>query len=124
MNTKPPTPAWDRIVARLVIDPDTGCWLFQGAKGNEYGHRKVRVKVDGKWKMEWAHRVSYIHHLGPIPNGMVVRHSCDVAACVNPAHFTLGTVIENNHDIAMRCRGANQYGPFTSFVEATDECPF
>jgi hypothetical protein len=34
-----------------------------------------------------AHRWSYIHMAGPIPDGLVLDHLCRVKACVNPSHL-------------------------------------
>lgn len=45
-----------------------------------------------------AHRVSYEIFIGPIPDGMVVMHTCDTPSCVNPHHLTVGSDLENIHD--------------------------
>ena len=42
-----------------------------------------------------AHRVGWFAHNGPIPEGMVVNHSCRNRACVNVQHLRLFTVTEN-----------------------------
>ena len=116
--------AYERMMAKVVVDEVTGCWVFKGAKNSSSyhaGHGQVRVKKNGKWGKALAHRVSYEHHFGPIPEGCVVRHTCDNGFCVCPQHFMLGSVLDNIGDMHARQRGANQYGPYTSFVEATED---
>ena len=45
------------------------------------------------------HRVAWeAHNAEPIPEGMVVMHSCDNRECFNPAHLSVGTQQENIHD--------------------------
>jgi hypothetical protein len=45
-----------------------------------------------------THRLVWFFNFGAIPEGLVVMHSCDTPACINPAHLNLGTNIENNLD--------------------------
>tara|TARA_Y100000296_G_scaffold66371_1_gene78376 strand:+ start:2055 stop:2456 length:402 start_codon:yes stop_codon:yes gene_type:complete len=54
------------------------------------------VKRNGKYYD--AHRWAYMCAYGPIPSGMVVRHSCHNKKCVNPDHLSLGTQKENIMD--------------------------
>jgi len=35
---------------------------------------------------------------GEVPAGMLICHSCDNTACVNPDHMFLGTASDNNKD--------------------------
>lgn len=75
------------------------CLLWTGAM-HPRGYGTIRK--DGKWKK--AYRVSYEVHHGPIPSGMVVMHSCDCPRCINPAHLSLGTQLENVRDMFSKGR--------------------
>lgn len=69
------------------------CWLWtRGTTGAGYGRFTIG-SVDF-----YAHRASYEAHVGPIPEGMFVLHSCDTPACVNPAHLRVGSARENVRD--------------------------
>lgn len=104
------------------------CWLFEGAR-DQNGHGNVRFKRNDKWTCDKAHRISYREHKGEPPKGLVLRHTCDVANCVNPNHLEPGTQRQNVLDMLYRGRAANQYGSYgydhrtnEDFVE--DTCPF
>jgi hypothetical protein len=80
-----------------------GCWHLSG-----------RVRTDGyadftvSGRHQLGHRVSYEHHVGPIPDGLQLDHLCHTAdrecaggfgclhrRCVNPAHLEPVTHQEN-----------------------------
>jgi hypothetical protein len=69
---------------------DGGCIEWTAYCGdNGYG----RFYLDGKGAL--AHRWSYEHHVGPIPDGLVIDHLCRNHACVNPEHLEPVTAQEN-----------------------------
>lgn len=81
-------------------DPD-GCWDWTAHLNSDgYGSLKIGERNVG------AHRVSYEIHHGPIPEGLIVRHSCDRPICVNPDHLGIGTHLDNARDRDSRARGS------------------
>lgn len=80
-----------------------GCWLWQAGKyAKGYGMVAVGRDIDGKLHVEYAHRAAYVIFKGDIPEGLVVMHSCDTPACVNPEHLSLGTQGDNVRDAAQK----------------------
>jgi hypothetical protein len=61
-----------------------------------------QVRVAGRSK--GAHRLVYELTVGPIPEGLLVLHSCDNPPCCNPAHLRVGTQKENIGDAIERNR--------------------
>lgn len=92
----------EKTLQMLVPDrPSNGCWVWRGhsdAKG--YG------RVSRKGKQRQAHRVIYEHFKGPIPDDLILRHTCDNPPCVNPSHLLTGTIQDNNQDAVDRMRHA------------------
>lgn len=89
---------------RSEVTP-TGCWEWR--RGRDWDGYGI-VRVNGRSRR--AHRVAYAEFIGQIPEGLVVRHSCDNPPCVNPAHLLVGTVRDNNRDREDRGRGADRRG--------------
>jgi len=74
------------------------CWVWTGCRNKKgYGSFYCKKKIA-------SHRYSYIIHNGNIPNGLLVRHTCDNPSCVNPAHLILGTNQDNVNDKMKRGR--------------------
>lgn len=80
----------------------TGCTEWLGAR-NRQGYGRI-VRGDNQMA---AHRVSYELHKGPIPDGLLIRHTCDNPPCVNPDHLLIGTVRDNSQDSIERGRHAH-----------------
>jgi hypothetical protein len=85
--------------------PDGGqTWLWQGpVDGKGYG----TIRFEGRNVL--AHRLAYEMFVGPIPDGMIVRHKNDTPLDVNPSNLELGTLIDNVQDRVER--GRSHWGP-------------
>ena len=59
-----------------------GCWEWLASKTKAgYG----QFWLDGT--MVYAHRVTYLAMVGPIPDGLQIDHLCRNRGCCNPAHL-------------------------------------
>lgn len=98
------------VAARLwagVLKSDT-CWEWQrGHNGDRYGV----IWVGGERQRDYVHRVSWVLHYGPIPDGLWVLHQCDNPPCVRPDHLFLGTNLDNARDMAAKGRQVFQQHP-------------
>lgn len=77
-----------------VVDPETGCWLWQ-LKRDRHGYGRVRRTGRGEALVQLAHRWVYEELVGPIPEGLVIDHLCRNPPCVNPKHLEPVTPGEN-----------------------------
>lgn len=126
-------PAWQRIVDRVVVQPD-GCWIWPGATARGYG----TIRDGGSTR--YAHRVVYEHFRGEIAKSELdhLCHTRDKACsggwgcphrrCVNPDHLEPVTSSENQlrgraPDLARRraasvthCPQGHEYTPENTYV--------
>lgn len=132
--------AWTRFVLghnikttpRYAVDPETGCWNTLGGRTTQ-GYGKI---TNGR-KTILLHRWMYEQHVGPIPPGKQVHHTCRNTGCCNPAHLSVVTRQEHRkidstrlsaqdlHDIRMLgsvgvpgTRIAERFGVSQSYVSA------
>ncbi len=98
---------WSRVefLARYIPDRPKGeCWIWRGyVNSRGYGHITQTVEP-GRQRPYKAHRYVYEMFVGPIPEGKMLRHSCDNPPCVNPDHLTPGDAADNAMDMAVRNR--------------------
>ena len=97
--------ATDRFWAKIIPEPNSGCWLWDGSYDN-YGYGQIWADR----RVHRAHRFSYTLNVGPITPGLCICHRCDTPACVNPDHLFVGTQADNIRDAVRkgRVRGGGQ----------------
>ena len=81
-----------RPLEEITVEDEQGCWIWQRYRDkNGYGRA-----YDGG-SMDWAHRVIYRLHVGPIPEKYSIDHLCGRGAsgCVRPDHLEAVTQAEN-----------------------------
>lgn len=102
----PPDRFWKRIAK---AGPDD-CWLWTGpTRSTGYGQITLGWEPcsnKSRRVHSYSHRLSWMIHNGPIPEGMWVLHTCDVRQCVNPKHLFLGTSQDNHRDMVAKGRNA------------------
>ncbi len=88
-----------RFLSRISPEPNSGCWLWTGDyHSNGYGQLEKHMRP------RRAHRFAYEAFVGPIPDGLVIDHKCQVRCCVNPDHLEPVTSGENTRRGVQRIR--------------------
>lgn len=84
----------DNFWAYVRPGPVDQCWEWLASlDGRGYG------QLRGEARTLKAHRVAYEKAVGPIPDGLLIRHSCHNPKCCNPAHLSTGTDADNHKDM-------------------------
>lgn len=69
-----------------VIRQTEGCWIWTAGLNNK-GYGQFGLKIDGRHRLVYAHRVAYANLCSPIPEGLQIDHLCRMRCCVNPWHM-------------------------------------
>ncbi|WP_395704773.1 HNH endonuclease signature motif containing protein [Rhodococcus ruber] len=110
----------ERFEAKYVVDDETGCWNWMGATNGTYGTMLV-----GNRRVTYAHRISYVMHVAPIPDEMTIDHLCKNVLCVNYAHMEVVTRGENTlrgtspaalNKGRTHCRRGHEFTPQNTYV--------
>ena len=84
------------------------CVEWEGAVlSTGYGQVYIGRSPGGKKVRERAHRFEWMKRNGPIPKGMLIRHTCDNPICYNIEHLEIGTQQDNMNDMHSRGRNHN-----------------
>ena len=94
----------ERFWANAIVKD--GCWGWTGYRNTK---NYAAMLSQDLGRSIGAHRISWVIHNGPTPDGMCVCHHCDNPECTNPDHLFLGTYKDNIRD--MMNKGRQSFRP-------------
>ena len=105
-----------RFWSKVVMGSDC-CWEWDGAyrAKDNYGAFTVGRKTFS------APRFAYEMEYGPIPEGLLILHSCDNRKCIRPEHLEAGTQAKNIKDCVVRGRHVPPKGEKNGMSKLTAE---
>lgn len=91
-----------RIEQRAINDwNDNDCWLSDRCANSPMGYSNLSYNNVRRYQ----HVITWeMHNAQPVPDGMVVMHTCDNPRCFNPNHLIIGTQQENVDDAVSKGR--------------------
>ena len=105
----------ERIMARVTIDPVTGCWIWTGPTSGDEGRGAGYPRMSLSGQTVAVHLVMWTNEHGYIPGKKQLDHVCRNRLCVNPNpdHTELVTAKRNSirREQAKRARLGHNGGP-------------
>lgn len=99
-------------LAKTKLQP-SGCRVFTGCT-NRDGYGKIVYFSGGVTQYWQVHRFVWSQLKGPIPDKLLVCHTCDNPPCVELSHLFLGTDADNARDKTEK--GRTPHGAVHAFV--------
>lgn len=114
----------DRFWMKTLYGEPDDCWFWIGALSGKVGKKYGKLFIGrddwGRTVTEYAHRFSYMLHVGEIPFGMEIDHLCNNTECVNPHHLELVTPEENKRREGERqvtCIWGHEYTTANTYLD-------
>ncbi|OLP56638.1 hypothetical protein BJF92_11140 [Rhizobium rhizosphaerae] len=73
-----------RIMARVRIDEETGCWIWTGPTSGEEGRGAGYPRMSLSGQTVAVHKAMWTNEHGLIPSTRELDHVCRNRLCVNP----------------------------------------
>ncbi len=103
-----------RLLANSIPEPNSGCRLWLGKVHKTSGY--AQIWHQGRHRN--ASRVAHEVWIGPIPEGKMVCHHCDMPACIEPTHIYAGTALDNHNDMVRRGRQKLNISGLKAYTDA------
>lgn len=94
-----------------------GCFICTSHTRDKDGYPKIQVNK----KPYMMSIFIYEQCFGEIPEGYVVRHTCDNPLCINPEHLIIGTNADNVRDKVERGRTVSFPGELNPMAKLTEK---
>lgn len=102
----------------LSVPDESGCRLWKSSTDGKLGYGKITINNVS----HYAHRISWEDANGiEVPDGLVVMHTCDNPACIEPSHLSVGTQKDNVADQIAKRRYVRGWGSTHALSKLTEE---
>lgn len=90
----------------MSIEMSGACWEWTGERDPQGYGRYSFTDAFGKTRHVQAHRLAWTLTNGPIPDGLLICHTCDNPPCQRGEHHFPGSYADNRHDSDKKGRSA------------------